>query len=75
MLKVCSTIKVPIPEAIQVIRNRLVKDDTLEERTRMTPQTICHLVQLCMKYTYFEFDNNLYVTCYAKRDQMTIIVF
>ena len=52
--------RVPIQEALQVIEKRLVEDDTLEDRILMTPNTICHLTELCMKSTYFAFEDNLY---------------
>ena len=35
--------KVPIQEAIQVVEQKLLEDESLEERMMMTPSTICHL--------------------------------
>ena len=52
--------KVLIPEVILAIRDKSIKDDTLDERKGMTPPTVCCLVELCMKYTYFEFDQDPY---------------
>lgn len=52
--------RVPIPEALQIIETRLLSDDTLEDRTMMSPPTICHLVELCLSSTYFQFQSNLY---------------
>ena len=51
--------KVLILEALQVIQQRL-EDDTLDERTLMSPGTVCHLISLCMIFTYFEVEDQLY---------------
>ena len=52
--------KVPIPEALEVIQRRLKDDTTLDERTLMSPGTVCHLVNLYMTSTYFEFEGLLF---------------
>ena len=45
--------RVPIQEALQVIEERLREDVTLDDRTLMSPSTICNLTELCMRSTYF----------------------
>ena len=52
--------RVLIQEALEVVHKRLVGDDTLADRTQMTPPTICRLTELCMKSTYFAFEDQLY---------------
>ena len=52
--------KVPIQEALQVIEEKLQDDTSLDDRTMMSPSTICHLTELCMKSTYFKFEDQLY---------------
>ena len=52
--------KVPIDEALSRLAIQLENDDTLEERTFMTPSTICHLTELCLRTTYFEFQEDFY---------------
>lgn len=42
-------------EALEVIAERLEHDETLEERTALPPQQICHLTSLCLHSTYFQF--------------------
>jgi hypothetical protein len=39
---------------------KLLEDESLEERTVMTPSTICHLTNLCLTSTYFAFGEHLY---------------
>ena len=52
--------KVPMEESLQVIKKLLIKDETLENRTVMTPITMVNLVKLCMSSTYFEFGDKIY---------------
>ena len=52
--------KVPIAEAIDVIADRLHLDDTLEDRTTLSPETICQLMRLCLTSTYFQFKDSYY---------------
>ena len=49
--------RVPLTEAIEVISHRLLQDETLEERSGLPPQEICHLTltNLCLRSTYFQF--------------------
>ena len=46
---------VPVDEALLVIAERLQQDTTLEERTSISILDLCHLVELCLKSTYFQF--------------------
>ena len=46
---------VPVDEALEVILQRLTEDETLEDRTALTPEQITHLLELCLKTTYFSF--------------------
>ena len=52
--------KVPIAEAINVIAARLHQDETLENRTTLTPETICQPMKLCLTSTYFQFKDSFY---------------
>ena len=44
---------VPVGEALEVIHEKLMADDTLAERTALTPSQIITLLQICLKTTYF----------------------
>ena len=44
--------KVPIDECLDIVEEKLREDDTLGERTMMSPQTISSLIKLCMTSTY-----------------------
>ena len=52
--------KVPIDEALQVVSTALQNDSSLSDRTAIPIETICNLVELCLKSTYFQFENNFY---------------
>ena len=52
--------KVPIDECLDIVEEKLREDDTLGERTMMSPQTISSLIKLCMTFTYFGFENDIY---------------
>ena len=52
--------KVPIVECLDIIKQRLEEDDTLADRTLMTPLTITNLVKRCMDSTFFGFDDEIY---------------
>ena len=49
---------VPVGEAVSVIRERLREDETLGDRTSLSPERIADL--LCLKSTYFSFGGNFY---------------
>ena len=42
---------VPVDEALEVILQRLTEDETLEDRTALTPEQVTHLLKLCLKTT------------------------
>ena len=47
---------VPVDEALQVISNQLQQDKTLRDRTNIPIPELCHLVELCLGSTYFQFN-------------------
>ena len=47
-------------EALNVIEQQLINDDTLEERTLLRPLTITNLIRFCMRSTHFGFAENFY---------------
>ena len=51
---------VPIDEAMSRVATLLHADDSLEDRTTMSPATICQLTELCLRTTYFEFQEEFY---------------
>ena len=51
---------VPVDESITIIRDRLIHDDTLAERTTLNPDQIIELLSFCLKTTYFQFNDCLY---------------
>ena len=45
---------VPVDDSITIIRDRLLADEDLENRTTLSAEEICHLNVLCLKSTYFK---------------------
>ncbi len=54
---------VPIDEAVSVIRDKLPNDESLDERTCLSPECITELLEVCLRSTYFRYNGN----CYARR--------
>ena len=46
--------QVPVRDALVIIKDRLEHDESLSNRTAMTPQQVCSLTELCLKSTYFK---------------------
>ena len=53
-------IRVPVDETLDEIATKLSEDDTLGERTSLTPSQICQLTKICLKSTYFQFRDELF---------------
>ena len=53
-------IQVPIDEALEVVRARLTKDPTLVDRTCIPVPQLVELIKLCLRSTYFQFQNNFF---------------
>ena len=51
---------VPIDPALNIIKDLLVKDNTLKERTVMGVEDIILLLEFCLKHTYFSFQGQFY---------------
>ena len=51
---------VPIDPALNIIKDLLVKDNTLKERTVMENEDIILLLEFCLKNTYFSFQGQFY---------------
>ena len=49
-----------VDEALRVISNRLQQDETLGERTNIPTQELCHLVELYLRSTYFQFSGSFF---------------
>ena len=43
-----------------MIRDRLTQDTSLGEKTRLSPDNLTHLLELCLRSTYFSFQGELY---------------
>ena len=52
--------RVPTSRAIQVTRDRLMNDPSLPDRTSLTVDDICSLLQLCLEATYLAFEGKVY---------------
>jgi len=52
--------RVPVDEALEVISELLLQDETLPERTTIPAPDLCHLIELCLKSTYFRFGDTFY---------------
>ncbi len=44
---------VPLPEALDVIEDKLVKDENLDDRTTLNAEQITNLLEVCLTTTYF----------------------
>ena len=53
---VCSLFtNVPIDEAVRVIRDMLLTDDSLEDRTGLNVDDLTELLEICLRSTYFSY--------------------
>ncbi|MDA8031702.1 MAG: reverse transcriptase domain-containing protein, partial [Alphaproteobacteria bacterium] len=52
--------QVPVEDALVIIKDRLEHDESLSERTAMTPQQVCSLTELCLKSTYFMYGDQFF---------------
>ena len=52
--------RVPINDALIIIKDRLLSDSELDNRTTMSPHEICILVELCLKSTFFSYEYAIY---------------
>ena len=51
---------VPVDQALDVIHDKLSKDETLGDRTPLTPQQITNLLHTCLRATYFLYHGSYY---------------
>ena len=51
---------VPIEHALEVIHQRLLEDETLEDRTQLTAEQVTLLLGICLRTTYFVYQNQFY---------------
>ena len=51
---------VPINEAVQVIQHKLEQDDTLANRTTLSPNKVAELLDVCSRPTYFNYAGDFY---------------
>ena len=51
---------VPIGEAVQVIQAKLREDDSLAERTPLSPDRVAELLDMCLRSTYFSYSGEFY---------------
>ncbi|XP_060756578.1 uncharacterized protein LOC132867614 [Neoarius graeffei] len=51
---------IPTTEAVESVRKRLLQDNTLLDRTNLTTDQICTLLDLCLTTTYFQFNESFY---------------
>ncbi len=51
---------IPIKEAIAVVREYLLRDNTLADRTKLSVDQICELLELCLSTTYFVYNGQFY---------------
>ncbi len=49
---------VPMDEAVFVIRDKLQNDESLDERTCLSPECITELLEACLRSTYFRYNGN-----------------
>ena len=56
---------IPIDRAIEVARKRLLADDSLEERTYLTVDEVCKLLEFCLGATYLAYKGSYYQQTYG----------
>ncbi|XP_072014754.1 uncharacterized protein [Amphiura filiformis] len=56
---------IPPDDAIKVVKDFLSEDTTLSERTDLTVEQIVELVTICLKTTYFSYDNKYFIQQYG----------
>ena len=51
---------IPVPDAMKVIKDKIKSDDTLSNRTPLSPDQVLELLRFCLETTYFSFKGNFY---------------
>ena len=51
---------VPIGEAVSVIHDMLLEDESLEDRTVLSADIIADLLNVCLRSTYFNYKDKFY---------------
>ncbi|XP_012811622.2 uncharacterized protein LOC105946468, partial [Xenopus tropicalis] len=51
---------IPTTEATETVRNRLQKENTLSSRTKLSPNQVCLLLDLCLNTTNFKYKDQFY---------------
>ena len=51
---------VPVNESLEIIKQKLNEDQRLQERTALTPAQITEILSLCLKTTYFCYNEKFY---------------
>ncbi|XP_054861960.1 uncharacterized protein LOC129347772 [Amphiprion ocellaris] len=51
---------IPTGDAIQTVKRKLLLDNSLSERTNLSPEQVCDLLNLCLSTTYFQYNNGFY---------------
>lgn len=52
---------VPVDNALEIIKNKLANDNTLADRTKLTPEDVTILLEFCLKCTYFVYNDQYYL--------------
>ena len=52
--------QVPVDDALQVVEERLFADYSLKERTRIPAPQLIELIELCLRSTYFQFQDKFF---------------
>ena len=52
---------VPVEECLSIVKDLLSADDTLESRTDLNPKQVTDLLEICLKTTYFVYDEKFYI--------------
>ena len=52
--------QVPVEDALVIIKEVLERNESLYERTPMTPEQVCSLTELCLKSTYFRHSDQFF---------------
>ena len=52
--------QVPVDKSLEIIHHKLSQDNTLANRTNLTAQQITDLLEICLRTTYFVYDEVIY---------------
>ena len=66
---------IPPEGVVEVVKEFLLADTKLSDRTKLSPEQICSLLELCLNSTYFAYDGKFYKAYLMIEGASTIVVY